>query len=404
MSERSVARTGRVISIDADELSVSAETVTRHKIGDSGACLGDWVRVKDSHVQVLSTGHRTPDVSDDWSRMHANHGERLWAMRERAIIIDTIRQSLRGRGLLEVETPAMAASPGVELHLDAVAVDVREGMGGAMRKRWLVTSPEFHMKRLLSAGSGPIFQIAKVFRSGERGVWHNPEFTMLEWYRTDATYHHLIEDFMVMMERCDETLRSFRAQHGRAEPPAKLKPLQVIGFAEALDKWADVQVAQPSLQALAEHCRSRGFDVRDRDDEATILTQVLVQGVEPNLPRNRPVVIDRWPKSLASLARRRDDDPELADRFEIYAAGTELANGFTELTDPIEQRQRFEYDLQQRAQLKRPQYPIDERFLAALEVGCPPCAGVAVGIDRVIMALGGYSDIDQVLSFPFERA
>ena len=197
---------------------------------------------------------------------------------------------------------------------------------------------------------------------------------------------------------------SLRQAHGRPSDVRRPPPLLLVSFAEALKRWAKVDVAQQSVEQLRQHCREAGFDVRDGDDEATVLTQVLVEGVEPRLPPEQLIAIDRWPASLASLAQRRPDEPTLADRFEVYWGATELANGFNELVDPAEQRARFRDDLGARAAMGRPEYPIDEQFISALEAGCPPSAGVAVGVDRVLMVLGGYDDIDDVLAFPFERA
>ncbi len=335
--------------------------------------------------------------------MSADQGLRFRAVLERAALLRALRSYFDSEGFTEVDPPAMATCPGLELHLDAVGAHLREGMGGDPVRRWLVTSPEFHMKRLLSAGFERIYTIGKAFRSGERGGWHNPEFSMLEWYRVDARYPAIVDDLLALLPRCASAVSKVRESRGQpALPP--LGPVLRVSFAEALGRWAGLDIRDADLPTLHERALALGLDVRPDDDEADVLLQAMVERAEPRLPTDEIVVIERWPACLASLAARDPSAPDIAERFEVYVRGVELANGFTELVDAAEQRARFAQDLADRQRLGRPVYPVDERFLAALEEGCPPAAGVAVGVDRLLMVLGGYDDIDQVLAFPFERA
>jgi lysyl-tRNA synthetase class 2 len=289
--------------------------------------------------------------------------------------------------VLEVETPLLASAPVTDLHLEALRCSYRGPGADGGRELFLQTSPEFAMKRLLAAGIGPIYQICRAFRNGEAGSRHNPEFTILEWYRPGWDHHRLMDE---VDELLSATLGSRRGES--------------LTYAEAFDRYAGFDAFEESDSALRSRVADLGVgEVEDlsRDD---LLDLVLTHVVEPKLGHCQPTFIHDYPASQAALARVRNGDPPLAERFEVFAEGVELANGYHELTDPAEQQRRFESDLELRQRSGLPGVPIDERFLAALEHGLRDCAGVALGIDRLIMVAAGTRDIADVLAFPIERA
>ncbi len=349
----------------------------------------------------------------DRQRWQQDGGRRWWLIHARARLLQAIRQFLDRRGFVEVDPPAIATSPGLELHLDAVQVELRAGMaapgqaGSELLRRYLVTSPEYHCKRLLSGGLPRIYSLQHAFRSGERGQCHNPEFMMLEWYRAGATYLDLVADSRALVRHCHRALQEPQLQPlwalpGLAPRLDAAAPWLRVSVRQAIARWAGFDPGRmDDLPLLHRRAMAAGLDVRPGDGAAEVLLQALVERVEPALAQHTAVVLDRWPMSLASLARPFDRQPHLAQRFEIYLHGVELANGFTELTDPQEQRRRFEADLAQRRALGRTEYPIDERFLRAL-ADCPAAAGVALGVDRLLMALTGATEIGDVQAFPFE--
>jgi lysyl-tRNA synthetase class 2 len=277
----------------------------------------------------------------------------------------TVRGFFEARSYLEVETPILVPSPGLDLHLDAFAVE-----GGG----FLITSPEYQMKRLLAEGFDRIFQIVKCFRRGELGSRHNPEFTMLEWYAANMA----ADD---MMSETEALVRGVLETHGH--PP--LPPFERLTVCDAYAQYAGVQ--RDELLEIA------------ADDEDRYFT-LLVDEVEPALSqRAAPVFLCDYPSSQASLARPKPDDADLCERFELYFRGIELCNGFGELTDPVEQRARFLADQQRRREHDKPAYPIDDKFLAALEAGMPSASGNALGLDRLIAICAGTDNIADVMTF-----
>jgi len=293
--------------------------------------------------------------------------------------VQATRAFFEAKGFLEVETPLVVPSPGLDLHLDALEVH------GAGPPRWLVTSPEYQMKRLLAAGHARLFQTCKCFRRGERGSRHEPEFTMLEWYRAFASSGDVMADTEALVEWV------VRAIHGSTLLPPRdertvdvRRPWERLTVREALERYAGERLDELVV-----------------DEERFF--RALVEKVEPELGRTRPVWLVGWPRSMASLARIDPEDPTVADRFEAYVAGMELCNGFGELVDPQEQRARLERDQETRRARGLPVYPIDERFLAALEEGIPPSAGNALGLDRLAMLVTGATDIADIVAFPSVR-
>jgi lysyl-tRNA synthetase class 2 len=289
-------------------------------------------------------------------------------LRHRARAFCIVRAFFAARGFLEVDTPLLVPSPGLDLHLDAV-----ETTGG-----YLITSPEYQMKRLIAGGVPRQFQIAHVFRRGETGSRHNPEFTMLEWYRAFAGVGQVMRD---TEELVTELVSAFTGGRITVAPP-----FPRITVAEAFARHAGV--AEGEVFRLA------------RDDEDTFF-RLLVERVEPALAAApTPIFLVDYPIEHASLARAKPGDPRVCERFELYFRGLELCNGFGELTDPHEQRLRLLRDQRARAAAGKPIYPIDERFVAALEEGLPPSAGNALGLDRIIALCLGEPEIARVMPFP----
>jgi lysyl-tRNA synthetase class 2 len=314
------------------------------------------------------------------------------ALRRRAAILARIRAFFAARGVLEVETPALSAATVTDLHLRSIACTVE--VGGQPTRLFLQTSPEFAMKRLLAAGSGPIYQIAKAFRDGERGRLHNPEFTMLEWYRPGFDHHTLMDEMDELLQEILGGAPAERLTYGAA-------------FAAVLGFEPDAaSVEQLSAAACAHRLEVVGMDDAGRDDWLHLLMSHLV---EPTLGHAAPVFLYDYPASMAALARLRPAEaerglPAVAERFEVYVRGVELANGFHELADGEEQRRRFEADLAERERRGLPAVPVDEHLLQALHAGLPDCAGVALGIDRLVLAALGGETLPEVLTFPIERA
>ena len=317
----------------------------------------------------------------------------LEALRFRARLVSGVRAFFAQRGVLEVETPYLSAATVTDPHLHSIPAEV------AGRRVYLQTSPEYAMKRLLAAGAGPIFQLARAFRDGEAGRRHNPEFTLLEWYRPGYDHHRLMDE---VEELLAEVLPAGRTGARGGEPAERLT------YAEAFRRHAGVDPLEASVEDLAAAARERsGGSVPDLgSDRDAWLDLLMATAVEKHLGRGHPTFVHDFPAAQAALAKIRDDGDghPVAERFELFVEGTELANGFHELSDPREQRERFERDLVRRRERGLPEPPVDERFLAALEAGLPECAGVALGVDRLVMVAGGFGEIAEVVAFSLDRA
>jgi len=311
-------------------------------------------------------------------------------LRRRAELLTATRDFFARRGVLEVETPLLAHAPVPDLHLDSF--EVTTGLGESL---WLQTSPEYAMKRLLAASSGPIFQLSKAFRQGEAGRRHNPEFTLLEWYRPGFDHHALMDEMDAYL----------------AAALPEIEPAERRTYTEAFEDAVGLDPHEATVGDLAAAGRAEALDAPDDLDRDGWLHLLLAQVVEPQLGRVdgdalRPTYLYDFPASQAALARIRTDPgrPPVAERFEVFVEGVELANGFHELTDAGEQRQRFEHELEARRAAGKSQVPLDERFLAALGAGLPDCAGVALGFDRLTMLAVGSDEITEVIAFPTARA
>ena len=317
---------------------------------------------------------------------------RLPFLRRRARLARAVRAFFEQRGYMEVDTPYAVPAPGEEVHLRAFAT-VREHPDGRPEPLWLHTSPEFAMKRLLVAGAGPIFQLARVWRNGEGSALHAPEFTMLEWYSPGASMETLMDETEALLRAVLPPIVTCR---GVSTDLARFERLSV---AEAFARWvgADVLASAGDAPVLA---AAAGVPLRAGETWEDLFFRLLLDRIEPRLGRAHPTFLTHWPAAQAALARRDPADPRVAERFELFVCGVELANAFVELTDPAEQRARFLADRARRHAAHGPDWPLDEDFLAALAHGMPQAAGIALGFDRLAMIASGASRIGQVLWLP----
>ncbi|RJF94565.1 EF-P lysine aminoacylase GenX [Oleomonas cavernae] len=331
-------------------------------------------------------------------------------LQARAAILKALRATFEARGFLEVETPALQVSPGIEPHLMAFATDLEPADGGPARRLYLHTSPEFAMKKLLVAGEPRIFQLAKVFRNRERSDTHHPEFTMAEWYRAGGSLDDLMDDCEALLRAAAKAAgRDGLIAHGLSVPLDEA--FERLSVAEAFLMHAGVDLMatiddplSPSAGALRAEAEEIGISTSDGDSWEDIFFKISLDRIEPNLGVARPTFLTDWPISMAALSRPNPNDPAVAERFELYVNGVELANAFGELTDAAEQRRRFEADCAAKERLYGFRYPVDEDFLAALDWGLPPSAGIALGIDRLVMLATGAARIDEVLWAPVAGA
>ncbi len=310
-------------------------------------------------------------------------------LQQRARLLQDIRQFFAERKVLEVDTPAMSQATVTDIHLQTFQTQFVGPDYAAGHTLYLMTSPEFHMKRLLAAGSGCIYQIGKAFRNEENGRYHNPEFTLLEWYRVGFDHHDLMDEMDALLQKILAT-----------------KTAERITYQHAFQRVLKVCPLEASLAELKQAAALLGLsDIAEPEQDRDTLLQLLFSiGIEPHIGQEVPVFVYDFPASQAALAKVNRHDPRVADRFEVYFKGIELANGFHELDDAAEQRRRFEQDNRQRLAMGLAAQPIDEHLLAALVAGLPACAGVALGIDRLIMLALGEDHIDRVTAFPFPRA
>ncbi len=322
------------------------------------------------------------------------------AVQARGRLYKSLRDDFISAGFDEVETPCMVPAPGMEPHIRAFEVPfVPETPDGRAQTLYLHSSPEYAMKRLLAEGFERIFQLCKVFRNGEVAALHNPEFSMLEFYRAQADYHAIMADLERLVPRAAEAVagRSTLQVGGRE---IRLDGFERLTVREAMRSRTGVDIAaHPEPDDLRAAFEARGFRFGGPRSWDDLFFQVFLEAVEPTLGLERPTFLIEYPARMASLARLKPDDPSVAERFELYIAGLELANGFSELTDAVEQRRRLVEEQELRRGEGKPVYPLDERFIEA--VGrMPPCSGVALGLDRLLMLLIGAGQIDEVLLFP----
>lgn len=316
-------------------------------------------------------------MKNDWQPNAAKE-----ALEQRAHILTTLRQFFAERGVLEVDTPLLSHATVTDPHVMGIPVPYQNQM------LYLQTSPEYAMKRLLANGSGPIYQICKAFRQGDLGKLHNPEFTMLEWYRPGFDHHDLMDEMDVLLQIILKTPSAER-----------------LTYADMFKKFLGINPHLARLDELIECAAHYVPSFTDKlSDGNAWLDLLMTHCIEPQLGKDRPLFIYDFPISQAALAKIRQETPPVASRFEVYFKGIELANGFHELQQVEEQRKRFQGDLAYRTQHGLPLVPLDERFLASLQHGIPDCSGVALGIDRLVMLALGKTSLSDVMSFVFERA
>ncbi|CCE04962.1 putative lysyl-tRNA synthetase (Lysine--tRNA ligase) [Bradyrhizobium sp. STM 3843] len=341
-----------------------------------------------------------PVISPWWSA--SRHADRRPFLAARGVVTRALRAWFDEQGFTEVETGILQVSPGNETHLHAPATELT-GADGSRARRYLRTSPEFACKKLLAAGESRIFELARVFRDRERGDLHLPEFTMLEWYRANADYDVIMADTIAVIRGAAQAtgIGEFSFRGRRADPFAEPELLTVAAaFARyaGIDLLATVTKGEGDRAALAEAAKGKVRIAAD-DTWSDLFSKILVEHIEPHLGQGRLTVLCEYPAPEAALARVKQTDPRVAERFEVYACGVELANGFGELTDAAEQRRRFDESMDEKLRRYGERYPIDEDFLAAVGA-MPPASGVALGFDRLVMLAAGAVRIDQVVWTP----
>lgn len=320
-------------------------------------------------------------------------------METRSAIIAAVREFFVLSGFLEVETPIMAAKPGMEPYLDPFRTELLRH-DGAKFQGYLMTSPEYAMKKLLAGGLEKIFEITKVFRNGE--PWngsHNPEFTMIEWYRANVDYREIMNDTEELVNFCAEKV--LELQSGKVAEIDFQVPWERLTVAAAFERYCGIDLGKgiDDVAWFREAVRAKGVQVSDDEAFDDVFFKIFLRDIEPKLGQDKPVILCEYPRSMAALARIKADDPRYAERFEAYAGGMELCNAFTELTDPVEQRARLEEERQLRQKLGVHDYGLDEQFIEAVGQ-MPPAAGIALGLDRLVMLLTGSTSINDVLYFP----
>jgi lysyl-tRNA synthetase class 2 len=344
-------------------------------------------------------------MSDEggWWR-HDRFARRAPNLLARARVIDAIRAFFAARSFVEVDTPALQRSPGLEPHLDAFATHLARA-GESDAAMFLHTSPEFAMKKLLAAGMERIFQLAHAFRNGDRSSLHHPEFMLLEWYRAGSSYRDLMADCEALLVVALDAAGAprFERRGQSADPRA---PWQYLSVADAFATFCGIDILgtaadplQPSLALLADAARGIGIAPHEGDTWEDLFFRIFLDVIEPRLGIGAPTVLYDYPISMAALARPKPGDARVAERFELYVCGLELANAFGELTDPAEQRRRFVADQATRRARAGAAYPIDEDFMAAL-AAMPESAGIALGVDRLVMLATGAEGIEDVLWLP----
>lgn len=337
-----------------------------------------------------------------WDR--GRHADRRPLLLARNRIRRALSDWFEAEGFTEVDPAALQVSPGNETHLHAFATSAILADGRAA-PRYLHTSPEFAMKKLLAAGETRIFAFAHVWRNRERGAQHAPEFTMLEWYRVGEPYERLMSDCAALLARAARAAGTATLNwRGRScdpfAPPERVALHDAVRHGAGIDLLATIAPdGTPDRGALADAMRTRGRTVDPDDDWSDLFAKLLVETVEPGLGIGRATVLDHYPAAEAALARRLPEDPRLSERFELFAAGVELANGFGELVDPVEQRARFGAEMDEKARRYAERYPIDEDFLAALSA-MPPACGIALGFDRLVALATGASSVEAVMWAP----
>jgi lysyl-tRNA synthetase class 2 len=329
--------------------------------------------------------------------------ERYW-VREK--VIDAIRAHFKGQGFHEAEVPLLLPTPSTEPFLEVFQTELKDDQGNKWQA-FLPSSPEFALKKLLSAGSGSLFSITKSFRNGEgRSSRHNPEFTILEWYRTPGDYMDIASDFEELMRiiyRATKNLSDYQLKY-QGQTYDLAKTWEKISVAEAFRKYAGIDTEtmldKEKLKAVG---LAKGYQVNEATTWEEIWNQIIANEVEPNLGKSGPTILYDYPVAQAALSKKKVDDPRFAERFEVFMAGLELGNCFSELTDWKEQESRCLADLAERKALGRTEFPMDRDFIEALKLGMPETGGIAVGVDRLVALFADTADIAETLFFPVKE-
>ncbi len=344
-----------------------------------------------TQIRLLASSRADWDQGD-WARFHANG---LWEnMRVRAAVLDAVRGFFKDASFLAVETPTLARASAQEEHIQLFATEYQGDK--AQEQLYLAPSPELYMKRLLGVGFERIYQIGRSYRNGEIGPQHNPEFTLIEWYRAYASYEEIMADVENLVSHVAKSVlgRSSVVRAGRAiglQPP-----WERVRVRDAFARWADIDLdACTDAESLFRRAHALGYDSARRGDSwEDLFHKILLEKVEPELAKLGTVHLFDYPWQLAALAKLREGNPTVAERTEAYLGGVELSNGYTELNDPAQQRERFARGV------RLGQAPADEAFLTAMERGIPPAGGVALGLDRLVVIVAGASCLDEVIAFP----
>ncbi len=328
-------------------------------------------------------------------------------LRQRATIIQAIREFFIENGFLEVETPTLAPSPGMDPYLNAFETVYYPEFTSpsSTRTLYLPTSPEFHMKRLIGRGSGNIFQLCRSFRNGETGSLHQPEFTMIEWYRSEEPYTVIMEDVENLFSYTARKALSITSIYRNGRPISLQPPWERLTVKQAWLNFTGIDLGRclTVKDLLAEGQRIGVENLKANDSWDTLYFKIFLGHIEPFLGKHAPLILYEFPADMAALSRLKPTDPSVALRFEVYIDGVELCNAFDELIDPGIQRARFEEARELQISLGKKPFPLDEEFLAALEKGLPACSGVALGVDRMIMLLLNKQTIQEILAFPFSE-
>jgi len=357
-------------------LQIPGGQLVTHSADHGGLRPGDLVAIDASGALARVHAHPTGEYPTGTGPDRALCAPDMWTrLARRAEILGALRAFFVDQGFLEVETPTVVASPGTEVHLAPTTVRQQASPGAAIETRYLITSPEYHMKRMLAAGSPPIFQLCKTFRDGERGGHHRPEFTMLEWYRPWSSLGAILAD-------CEALIRQLAGE------PSLTYQGQTVDLTLPWPR-------HPFLELL----RDRGGVSEPERLSPDEQMGAFVDHVDPTLGRDRPEFVVDYPIAMASLAQPCAHDPSVAERAELYVAGLEIANAFGELVDPDIQRARCQADNLERRTRGFPELPLDEAFLGALTDGMPPSGGIALGVDRLVMLLVDAAHIDEVVAF-----
>ncbi len=338
-----------------------------------------------------------------WWASHV-HADRRPILLARNRIREAYRRYFSEQGFTEVDCGALQVSPGNETHLHAFET-ANISPDGQTNKLYLHTSPEFACKKLLAAGEKKIFFLGPAYRNRERGPLHAPEFTMLEWYRANEPYETVMDDCVALTHLAAETVQTSRMRYRGKEADPYAEPIR-MSVASAFEEFTNIALlstldaeGEPNRAALAKAAEGAGVKIAVDDSWSDIFSRILVERIEPRLGCGAPTLLDHYPRAEAALARTSQDDPRIAERFELYLCGVEIANGFGELTDSAEQRRRFAHEMAEKERIYAERYPIDEDFLAALEI-MPEASGVALGFDRLVMLATGAAHIDQVIWTP----